>query len=217
MELDHYGSQVGAPGVFNKVEELVQVLTNGSFALIVGRCLQCVDRDGFEMEGQKIPSELFREGGPVGKEEATAPRFVVKLPSRPAAGTSSRHVGHHPVNLGGIIRVGLRVITNVGPAGGPKGHPGRTVAIELRRRERFIKNLKWFLPARGRCGRCGMHEEGGRRGYNVSRRLAADGLLGRVSRSFGLRRAELVENLLEKSDRLALTYHRGCSGSEGRK
>jgi len=66
-----------------------------------------------------------------------------------------------------------------------------------------------------------MHEEGGirqgggRRGYNVSRRLAADGLLGRLTRGFGLRRAELVENLLEKSDRLALTYCRGCSGSEG--
>ena len=56
-----------------------------------------------------------------------------------------------------------------------------------------------------------------RRGYNVSRRLAADGLPGRVPHGFGLRRAELVENLLEKSDRLALTYHRGCSGSKGRK
>jgi len=175
------------------------------------------------MEGQKIPSELFQEGGPVGKAETTVPRFAVKLPSRPAAGTSSRHVGHHLVNLGGIIREGLWVITNAGLAGGPKGHPGRAVAIELRRQEGFIKNLKWFLPARGRCRRCRMHEEGGirqgggRRGYNVSRRLAADGLPGRVPPSFGLRRAELVENLLEKSDHLALTYHRGCSGSEGRK
>jgi len=187
---------------------------------MVGRCLQCVDCDGFEMEGQEIPSELFREGRPVGKAETTVPRFAVKLLSCPAAGASSRHVGHHPVNLGGIIREGLRIITNAGPAGGPKGHPGRAVAIELRRREGFIKNLKWFLPARGRCG---MHEEGricqggGGRRYNVSRRLAADGLPGRVPRSFGLRRAKLVENLLEKSDRLALTYHRGCSGSEGRK
>jgi len=158
------------------------------------------------MEGQEISSELFQEGRPVGKAETTVPRFAVKLPSRPAAGASSHHVGHHPVNLGGIIREGLRVITNAGPVGGPKGHPGRAVAIELRWREGFIKNLKRFLPARGRCGRCGMHEEGGRRGYNVSRRLAADGLPGHVPRGFGLRRAELVENLLEKSDRLALTY-----------
>jgi len=136
------------------------------------------------MEGQEIPSELFREGGPVGKAETTTPRFAVKLTSRPVAGASSRHVGHHPVNLGGIIREGLRVITNAGPAGGPKGHPSRAVAIELHQREGFIKNLKRFLPARGRCTRCGMHEEGGirqggrRRGYNVSRRLAANGLGG---------------------------------------
>jgi hypothetical protein len=50
-ELDHYGSRVGTPGVFNEVEELVQVFTNRSFALIVGRCLQHVDSDGFKMEG----------------------------------------------------------------------------------------------------------------------------------------------------------------------
>jgi len=164
-ELDHYGSRVGAPGVFNKVEELVQVLTNGSFALIVGRCLQCVDRDGFEMEGQKIPSELFREGGLVGKAKTTVPRFAVKLPSRPAAGASSRHVGHHPVNLGGIIREGLQVITNAGPAGGPKGHPGGAVTIKLQRREGFIKKLE-MVPSGPQEVR---KVRDARRGRNLSR------------------------------------------------
>ena len=84
------------------------------------------------MKGQKILSELFQEGTPVRKAEATVPSFTVEFSGCPVGATTRCHEGHYPTNLGGIVGESLWIVANVGPTRRPEGHPSGAVAIEFR-------------------------------------------------------------------------------------
>jgi len=86
---------------------------------------------------------------PVDEAEVSGLHFVFKFAGRPAACTSSFHVGHCPDDLGEIVFKGFRAEVDVGLAGCQECLARGMVAIKLRGSGRLQKIC---FPSGGESG-----------------------------------------------------------------